>query len=515
MIGIRAYRWPFAAMGLWFVLAVVALIARQLGAEVSWWRALHVPTLGVLGTAIFTFSTFFVQTLTRAPKHGGLGLRLGLLQGGGVVLTVADPGQGWSLWCDAGATLVLAALTWHVLALWGMRRCGMGGPLAPLVGFYLAAGLLGGVGIILVILAGRDISASSGLIAAHARLMVYGLASLTVLGTVPTLLPTMAGVRAQPVPRRRVAWMVCFLLAGLLATAALLIIENPRAAGWTLLVTTAVGLRSLVPTVAGLQYPRAASLGAGSAWLLVGMALDGVGLVRGLDPREVTAGLVVVLLGAGLGQLVASALGHLIPVLLGRRPSPTSMAWLGVVLMNLGGAWALVGQPTSVSVALVILGAVGHILAALLRPRGDGYGWAIVAVIVAGVLVIGAQFSGQDADDLSDGDTQVRELRIEDMAFIPNHITVEPGQKVVLRITNQSALIHDILVADTRSDRIYPYTTVDVAVPALEEDTLAWCTVAGHRQHGMTLMIDVAEGVATSAGPSPAQAPPAGGITRR
>ena len=151
----RTMRWALVLVACWFLAGLGALVARGMGVGLPWWLVVHLLVVGVMSTALMALSTHFTQALSRAPGQGGLGLRLALLQVGLLLLLAGNPSGGWNPWCDAGASAIIVALGWQVVALARLRRAGLGGPFAHLSTYYLVGAGCAVVGIVFAILAGR------------------------------------------------------------------------------------------------------------------------------------------------------------------------------------------------------------------------------------------------------------------------------------------------------------------------------------------------------------------------
>ena len=97
-------------------------------------------------------------------------------------------------------------------------------------------------------------------------------------------------------------------------------------------------------------------------------------------------------------------------------------------------------------------------------------------------------------------------IRVKGMAFVPDTITIEAGDRLVVNFQNTGDQRHDLVFANGKSTGSVPVgQSVSVDVGVLGGDTLGWCSLAGHRQMGMELKIrakggTVAEQSRSSAG---------------
>jgi len=129
-------------------------------------------------------------------------------------------------------------------------------------------------------------------------------------------------------------------------------------------------------------------------------------------------------------------------------------------------------------------------------------GVAVVALgVVAGVAIDPAAaslvHSGAAAGVTPTGEVTRVSVDAKDMRFTPSTIEVPAGNRLVIRVHNTDASqVHDLVLESGQSSgRLAPgeSATVDAGVVGRSLD--AWCSVAGHRQMGMTMRI-----VATGAG---------------
>lgn len=146
---------------------------------------------------------------------------------------------------------------------------------------------------------------------------------------------------------------------------------------------------------------------------------------------------------------------------------------------------------------------------------------ATVLVLVAAVVLIalrptlavsvGAAPTGgvQEASSKSvqpTGHISRASIRVKGMAFVPDTITIEAGDRLVVNFQNTGDQRHDLVFANGKSTGSVPVgQSVSVDVGVLGGDTLGWCSLAGHRQMGMELKIrakggTVAEQSRSSAG---------------
>ncbi|MDT0156314.1 multicopper oxidase domain-containing protein [Microbacterium sp. ARD32] len=275
---------------------------------------------------------------------------------------------------------------------------------------------------------------------------------------------------------------------------------------------------------------------------------------------------VVPYLAAGFAaQVVIGALSYLIPVVLGGGPTPVRAGTTGfdaagplrVTVAN--AALAVCALPVSstmrVAASVLYLIAMASFLIVMLRamraqrwakasvvppadaadatgedaaqrparrhgpispegeqPHGRRAGQAVAGLLAVLLIVAGAAAAdpiglGWGSPPAGDADAPVQTVQVEaaNMRFTPDRIEVPIGTRLVIKITNtDKQLIHDLVTANgAASVRLAPGESDTVDVGVITSDLDGWCSIAGHKQMGMTLQI-VATGAPTaSASPSP------------
>jgi nitrite reductase (NO-forming) len=126
-----------------------------------------------------------------------------------------------------------------------------------------------------------------------------------------------------------------------------------------------------------------------------------------------------------------------------------------------------------ISVGLAALLALGLSIAGLVLPRdGDGSG-------------------GSGA--VAKPKPKTVNVQLGDLFVQPKSVTVEPGTDVTLLVRNVGALNHDLKVNETTGTKLLEqgqFETLKLGV--VDASTTLWCTVAGHRDAGMTFDVIVA-----------------------
>jgi nitrite reductase (NO-forming) len=84
------------------------------------------------------------------------------------------------------------------------------------------------------------------------------------------------------------------------------------------------------------------------------------------------------------------------------------------------------------------------------------------------------------------------EVRALDMRFEPASVEVRAGDELVLVVTNADDTTHDLVLdSGQASGRLAPGATERVEVGVVGQDVAGWCSIAGHRQMGMSFDIVV------------------------
>jgi nitrite reductase (NO-forming) len=120
--------------------------------------------------------------------------------------------------------------------------------------------------------------------------------------------------------------------------------------------------------------------------------------------------------------------------------------------------------------------------------------FSIAALLAAlfGIVLYATDDDGSPSAGAS-GATKTFDITVSDLDIQPASIDVGAGDTVVLKVTNDGQMQHDIkLLGSTGSDLLDPGATATVNLGTISESTQAWCTVPGHKAAGMVLDINVA-----------------------
>jgi nitrite reductase (NO-forming) len=90
------------------------------------------------------------------------------------------------------------------------------------------------------------------------------------------------------------------------------------------------------------------------------------------------------------------------------------------------------------------------------------------------------------------GGTQTVEVSLVEMAAVPGEITVDPGTHLVLEVTNDGAMRHDLAFPDgPATSMLAPGQSQRLDLGTITGPLTGVCSVPGHEAAGMTLRIHV------------------------
>ncbi|HEY7224135.1 MAG TPA: hypothetical protein VH561_11165 [Micromonosporaceae bacterium] len=302
-----------------------------------WWLGVHVLLLGAVTNAILIWSTHFALAVLRAPapaSRRGEALRLAALNIG--IVAVLAGGSGGLAWVGvAGAVVVFAAICAHLHSLRVRLRAALPAPYAGTVHYYVAAtvALLTGIPVGAWMLV-ADTAVRPRLLLFHAHVNLLGWVTLTVLGTLLTLWPTVLRTRVVEgaIDATRAGLPVA--VAGLAVLSVAVIVWSPLAAvgGLTLLAIAVLVVLGPAVRAAWRKPPTsfaAWSMAAAALWLLVALGIDGGVLATAGSPEAAADRfdtVLVPLLVGFVAQTLIGALSYLLPVGLGGGPAQVRAA---------------------------------------------------------------------------------------------------------------------------------------------------------------------------------------------
>lgn len=536
----------------WILLALIAVGVHRF-VDQPLWLLVHVPLLGAATAAILIWSQHFADTLLRRPPPGGrvgLGVRLGLHTVGAAlvvtgVLTATTP------LVVVGASIVAVAILAHGVILVLQSRRALPTRFGPLARYYVAASVVFLFGIGAGVALAVDPSLVDRLVTAHLVLNVYGWIGLTVLGTLVLLWPTVLHARVPPTTDAASRRALPVLVAGILVTAAgpvvdvrmlvpvgmavwiggagLLAVEGWREA-WTMPPGTFAGW----------------SLAAGFGWLVVAAVALGAQSVIAPDWAGLRAGYLAMLGPLVVGftvQVLTGALSYLLPVVALGSPAAAkagaevldAAAAFRVTVFNGALLLYLLPMPSLARVLLSFV-AVGVVVAFVVlairavvvgrrvrrsegadpdrtgrvalgmpsatpppapsrRARGVIAALGLLALsVAAGVAAdpaaAGISIAGRAESIVATGNTTAVTVSVEGMRFDTPVLVVPYGDRLVVTFENTGDDVHDLTFANgVRTQRLAPGDSETIDVGIIGADFQAWCSIAGHRQMGMELMV--------------------------
>ncbi|NLU62742.1 multicopper oxidase domain-containing protein [Rhodococcus sp. HNM0563] len=526
----------------WFAALVVVSVAHRWIPQ-SGWLLVHLLGIGAASNAILIWSGHFTDALLRRSATGARRpdtARLIAFNTGAVVLVAGMVGGWWPV-VLVGGCVVAGVAGWHGITLLRRLRAALPSRFGHTVRYYIAAATMLPVG------AGFGIAmANSGLpgelherlVLGHAAVNVLGWVGLTVLGTLVTLWPTMLRTRmaqrVETAARRGLPALILALAVGV--AGALAGIPLVTAAGT--LGYLAAALYVLEPHLDEIRRKHPAdfatlSVLAGIVWLLGSLIYLTVALATASTPLEAAAaaGSVTAALLAGfLVQVLLGALTYLIPVVIGGRAAVQG----AMTELERGASWRLSVANAGLLVCVLPIPSLVRVLCSVLVlvAFASFLPLAVRAVLVArrmrgtaskpgrpepvparkrirsaaaglGIVVLGAAagiaadpaaagLSTVDASNVrASGYTTEVEVQIEGMRFVPDVLEVPVGDRLVVTLVNTGTDRHDLVLANgTRTARIGPGETATLDAGLVGGQMDGWCSVAGHRQMGMTLTVE-------------------------
>ncbi|GAB3346559.1 multicopper oxidase domain-containing protein [Modestobacter lapidis] len=509
------------------------------------WLLVHLLVLGAASNAILLWSWHFAGALLRLEDEAtrrGQAQRIILFNAGALAVVAGVLTAGWGT-VVAGGVAVAGAATWHAVALLRAVRAALPSRFGVTIRYYVAAGALLPVGVAFGVVIARgtlgDV-AHGRVVVAHEVLNLLGWIGLTVLGTLVTLWPTMLRTRIAPGVEERAARMLPVLVGGLiLAAGGALLGSRPAAAAGVLvylggLVGTAAPHRAEVRRKVPADFATLSVL-AGMIWLagsLVALAVA-VGFAGDwVAAADRAARLTAPLLAGFAAQVLLGALTYLVPMVLGRGPAATRAAVAvldrgspaRIVMVNGALLLAVLPVPGAVRVlasAVVLVGLAGFlplagraVVLARRIPTGPpgrpgppparsgqrraglaAAGLAVVLVTAAAGVAVDPAAVGIPGKDAAagveaTGRTTIAQVEMHGMRFAPASLSVPAGNRLVIELTNHGDQPHDLVLENgARTPRLAPGASTELDAGVVGGDLDGWCSVAGHRQMGMVLVV--------------------------
>ncbi len=328
----------------------------------SWWGPLHAFLAGAVLAAISGASQMFTITWSSAPAPPR---RASLVQGSGlaagVALVLVGVPNGWDLATWIGGAFVVGALALLGTNLVGIIRRSLLRRFDLSIRFYLLALACGVAGVTIGALLGThtltgDTYASARIV--HLHLNLVGLVGLTIIGTIPTLLPTFAHTKTVSGREAVLGWRVS-IVAVLLIAAGLVGPTWLVGVGSTLIGAVAIVITLGIAVRLGRRAPDEIlpylQVLCGLGWLAAWTIVDGAGVISGV-PLPAFSGWTAAAVVSGVGQVLVGSIAYLLPVAVG-APITDNLhrmgrrAWAPLVALNALGFCLVVGIPVGAAVA--------------------------------------------------------------------------------------------------------------------------------------------------------------------
>jgi nitrite reductase (NO-forming) len=329
----------------------------------SWWGPLHAFLVGTVLLAISGASQMFTITWSASPAPPAwLAAAQRWLVGAGAagVLIGVSAELEWLVWLGAVAVVGgLGALSASIIRAVRhslLRRFDLSAR------FYLTAFAAGMIGVVLGAILGSGWVAEpyARVRLVHYHLNLVGLVGFTIMGTIPTFLPTVAHHRAVSGKEALVAWWLC-VAAGIAFVSGLFAPQEVIGVGSALAALAAsMILGGIVRRLwqRGRDKLAFLQITAGVVWLVSWAVIDAYSLIagNGFGPfsRWTTAAVVV-----GVGQVLLGSVAYLAAVLLGpplgrRLELFEQRSALPLIAANAGGLALVSGWPVPALVAFAV-----------------------------------------------------------------------------------------------------------------------------------------------------------------
>jgi nitrite reductase (NO-forming) len=524
---------------------LVAALHRQVPA--ASWLMVHLLLLGAVTTALLVWSWHFSVAVLRVPSPStrrAEATRL-TVANAGVLCVAAGVTADRPAAIALGAVLLIGAVTAHLVALVRMLRAALPSRFAVTVHAYVAAAILlvPGIGLGLLLAQGSwEPQVYQRLLLGHVSISLLGWVTLPILGTLVTLWPTILRTRLAPAAERMARRALPLLVGGAMAAAAGALVGLTVLLVGGMVAYLAGLVLTVVPMVAEMRQRPPASFAAwsvlaGVVWITASLVAFTVAAPQPEALVRVSGVLLASAVVGGVLQVLLGSLSYLLPVMMGggsvamrERNSRVDRA-LAPRLVILNGALIACVLPTTSAVRVVasalVLVAVAwtavRLADSLLQrsrasaetaaatdvstPAGTARssGGAIVGLatvllaVAVGIAVDPAAVGAGtvSAAPASAGATATGEetrvtVTMSGMRFSPSDIAVPAGNTLTITVVNADSDVHDlVLETGQRTPRLAPGESATIEVGVVGRDLDGWCSVAGHRQMGMVLSVDL------------------------
>lgn len=370
------------ALGLAGLFAVVAVVwaCLVLVNGGSWWGPLHAFVAGTVLLAISGAAQMFTITWSSAPPPSrSLATFQRWAVAGGAALVLFGMTAEIHVVTWVGAIAVGSGLVALTVSIVGVIRKSLLRRFDLSARFYVTAFLTGVAGVALGAVLGTVTAGARAteFRLVHSHLNLLGLVGLTIVGTLPTFLPTIAHNRAVSGREAVLAWWfglggVLLIGSGLWLPAGVVGVGNFMIAASALLILVGVLARLWEKGSGRLAFLQ---VSVGVVWLSIWAVVDGVGiLTTGSSP--VFGGWAAAAVIAGVGQVLAGSLAYIVPVLIGSPTDPyggilTARPWVPLAAVNIGGVALALGGETvaAVAVGIWVVDMVARVLQVVRKRR--------------------------------------------------------------------------------------------------------------------------------------------------
>lgn len=530
--------WANAVVLGWLAVAVLLLAGGQ-AFGVPQWLPLHALLLGAVTNAIVIWSEHFVVTWCRMPAPSPRRLALGLTALNVFVIAVLS---GVALDVTAlgvvggvGVTVIAALHTIHLVV---MRRGAPMGRFGYLADFYTAASacLIAGAVSGAALLSGGS-GWYSRIWATHVHVVLLGWVGLSVVGTLFTLWPMTTGARITPRTEAGARRALPMLVGGLVVAVGGMLAGSV----WVSVLGLAGYAAGLVASSTALwsgrrpNGPAAWMLVAALAWLGVAVSVDAFALAAAGSlaalPHIVSSSVVPILVVGFAAQVLVGALTQLLPAVLSHGSAEhkairdmLALGWVPrIAAANIAVplvAWSQSALTAQIGWGLAALAVVTFALLALRvvvdaalhhratkRTPAQGFPGTTTGVLVglvAVVLAVALAGTGQrlPPEHTAVGPVQTVDVALRGMRIQPAVIEVPAGTRLVLRVTNQESMLHDLRFdSGEHTPLLGPGQSAVLELGPVTTERNGWCDVAGHRAAGMTMAIHVQSGSPSAVAP--------------
>ena len=140
--------------------------------------------------------------------------------------------------------------------------------------------------------------------------------------------------------------------------------------------------------------------------------------------------------------------------------------------------------------------------AAAMSTAGRRDTWVVAAVAFTATAMLTALIAvgfavrytdeGGGGSQVSTGPPVELDVELGDLFVSPATIEVPAGSEVIMNVTNIGDMVHDLKVnGEDGTEMLDPGESETITVGPFDATTLAWCTIAGHREGGMEMEIVV------------------------